>query len=218
MVAEFACLQCRTPFVNDFPLRPDGICALCRLGLTEYAGAWSYGLFEGPLARLIHLFKYQKISTLDRPLAGLLLRGLPPNLRFDVAVPVPLFWWKRMQRGFNQSELLARELSRRSGIPFGDFLRRTRHTPSQTGLSATARRQNVAGAFAVKPGTVLKGQRVLLIDDVLTTGATLAAASRALKQAGAARVTVLTLARTDRRVTFAPASHFQTLAAVSGAT
>ena len=200
LVAEYYCRQCRTPYLNEFPLRPDGVCALCRLGLTQFSGAWSYGSFEGRLAELIHLFKYQKVQTLDRPLGALLVKGLPPELRIDVAVPVPLHWSKKLARGFNQSELLARELCRRTGLAFADALRRTRSTTAQAGLTAAARRRNVAGVFAARDPAAVAGKRVLLIDDVMTTGATLSAASAALKRAGALRVSVLTLARTDRRI------------------
>jgi ComF family protein len=187
--------------------------------VTAFEGAWSYGEFDERLAQLIHLFKYAKIQTLDRPLGGLLIKGLPPGLAFDVTVPVPLHPWKRLVRGFNQSELLARELSRRTAIPMADALRRTRNTATQAGLTASHRRQNVAGAFAARNAALVAGKRVLLIDDVMTTGVTLAAASRALRQAGALRVTVLTLARADRRqpqLRFAQFS--KSLTAASGAT
>lgn len=199
LVAEHACWQCRTPFLNDFPLRPDGRCALCRAGLTKFQSAYSYGGYDGPLAKLIHLYKYAKIRTLSRPLGALLSRGFPRHERVDVIVPVPLHWWKRIQRGFNQSQLLCQELSRRTGIPVSLALVRRRSTQVQAGLTNAQRRKNVAAAFAAWPGAPVEGKRVLLVDDVMTTGATVSAAADALIRAGACRVTVLTLARVDRR-------------------
>jgi ComF family protein len=149
---------------------------------------------------LIHLYKYGRIQTLSRPLAGLLAAALPLDERFDAVTAVPLYWRKQWQRGFNQSELLARAIARRRGIAMVRALRRVRSTQTQAGLSNTERRKNVAAAFrSRRAGQTLAGQRVLLIDDVMTTGSTAAACARVLKQAGAARVVLLTVARVDRR-------------------
>jgi ComF family protein len=127
----------------------------------------------------------------------LLLQALPRDEAFDAIVPVPLFWRRRLQRGFNQSELLARGLARCTGIPAVNALRRVRPTPTQAGLSNSVRRQNVAQAFRSRS---VQGKRILLIDDVMTTGATAASCALALKQAGARRVALLTVARVDRRM------------------
>jgi ComF family protein len=156
------------------------------------------------LRQLVHIFKYGCVKTLARPLADLLARALPLDERFDAVVPVPLHWRRRWSRGFNQSALLARALARRSGIPMIQALRRTRSTAVQAGLSNSSRRQNVVAAFSVRRAGAfagkLAGRRILLIDDVLTTGATAAACAIALKRAGAAHVAVLTVARVDRRM------------------
>jgi ComF family protein len=146
---------------------------------------------------LIHLYKYAKVRTLARPLSGLLMQALAREEAFDAVAPVPLYWRRRLQRGFNQAELLARELSRRTGIPLVKPLSRVRPTPAQAGLSNSARRQNVARAFRSQS---VQGKRILLIDDVMTTGATAASCALALKQAGARRVALLTVARVDRRM------------------
>ncbi|HXA65093.1 MAG TPA: ComF family protein, partial [Bryobacteraceae bacterium] len=127
---------------------------------------------------------------------------LPRDQEFDVIVPMPLHWRKRWQRGFNQSALLASEIGRRTNIPLRNVLRRIRPTATQAGLTNAKRRQNVSGAFHSRPRPSLHGQRVLLVDDVMTTGATAASCARALKMAGAKRVTLLTLARVDRRMRF----------------
>lgn len=197
--AEHFCVACRTPFRNAFPLDEEGRCGLCRRGLTGYDAAYSYGAYEGRLRGLIHLYKYGRIETLAGPLANLLAAAYPRDQRFDLIAPVPLHWRRRWQRGFNQAELLARRLGERLGIPARGVLRRRRPTRSQSGLSNAARRANVAGAFELKARTGVRGLRVLLVDDVLTTGASAGACARALKQAGARHVAVLSVARADRR-------------------
>ncbi len=199
LTAEHFCAVCRTPFLNSFPLDENGLCGLCRLGLNSFDGAYSFGSYEGELRTLIHLFKYGKVQTLAGPLGKLLARALPREQTYDLIAPLPLHWFKRWQRGFNQSELLAREISRRTGVPVRKPIRRVRNTIAQAGLTNAKRRDNVARAFRVKPRQSLDGLRVLLIDDVMTTGATAGACAAALKKAGARHVTLLTLARVDRR-------------------
>jgi competence protein ComFC len=197
MSAEFFCTSCRTPFQNAFPLDASGRCALCRSGLRGFDAAYSFGAYEGVLRQLIHLYKYGRVKTLAWPLSGLLAQAMPRDEAFDATVPVPLYWRRRLQRGFNQAELLARGLSRRTGIPVVKALGRLRPTPAQAGLSNSARRQNVSQAFRARN---VQGKRILLIDDVMTTGATAASCAAALKQAGARRVSLLTVARVDRRM------------------
>lgn len=114
----------------------------------------------------------------------------------DVIIPVPLHRTRLMKRRYNQSALLARALSKRCGIPMDvQCLLRGRRTPSQGGLSAQGRRRNVQGAFTVADADRVAGQRIVLIDDVMTTGATLNACARSLKRAGATRVDAVCLAR-----------------------
>ena len=199
--AEFFCVDCGTPFQNRFPLDEEGRCALCRNGLRGFDAAYCFGAYEGVLRELIHLYKYARVKTLAQPLADLLSSALPGDQRFDASIPVPLHWRRQWERGFNQSDLLARAIARRCGIPVVRALRRARATVAQAGLSNTARRQNVAAAFGCRPGArALAGKRVLLIDDVMTTGSTAAACARALKRAGVAKVALLTVARVDRRM------------------
>lgn len=119
----------------------------------------------------------------------------------DMIIPVPLHYTRLVGRGFNQSGWLAQGLARRAGLQLRvDVLKRQRRTPTQGGLSARARRRNVAGAFAVSSRCQghVQGKRILLVDDVLTTGATLSACTRALKRAGVRHVDVLVLARVVR--------------------
>ncbi len=197
--AEYFCSNCNAPFQNSFPLDADGVCALCRSGLHGFDRAASFGFYDGALRSLIHLFKYSGMRPLAGKLSQLLNRALPIDERYDVIVPVPLHWYRRWRRGFNQAELLAREVSRHRKIPILNALRRRKATLNQAGLTSAGRRRNIAGAFRARTRIDLRGQRVLLIDDVFTTGATASACALALKKAGAKTVSLLTLARADRR-------------------
>ncbi len=151
------------------------------------------------LRQLIHLYKYRKVRTLAGPLGDLLLRALPRDESFDCITPVPLHWRRRWQRGFNQAGLLSHRVASRTGIPATRLLRRLRFTASQASLSNTARRRNVTAAFACRRPDRVAGRKILLIDDVMTTGSTGAACALSLKRAGAARVALLTVARAERR-------------------
>ena len=196
LTAEFFCLNCRTSFRNSFPLDSAGRCMLCRSGRRGFDEAFCYGAYAGTLRELIHLFKYGGMRRLARPLGDLLAAALPRDRQFDAVTAVPLHWRKRWRRGFNQSELLARVIARRRGIPLIRALRRGSATPAQAGLSHAQRRENVAAAFRARRGVA--GLRILLIDDVMTTGATAGACARALKKAGAQSVSLAALARVDR--------------------
>ena len=143
------------------------------------------------------------MKPLARPLAAYLDRAVPVDEHFDAVVPVPLYWRKQWSRGFNQAELLARYVGKRRGLPVWNALRRKRATATQAGLANAGRRRNVAGAFVLQAGTKrdarLAGKKILLIDDVMTTGATASACAIALKRGGAGSISLLTLARVDRR-------------------
>lgn len=200
LAAEYFCVCCRTPFRNGFPLDAAGRCALCRAGLRAFDAACCFGAYEGVLRELIHLYKYGRMRPLAGPLSDMLAAALPRDEGFDAVVAMPLHWRRRWERGFNQAELLARATARRCGVPLVKAVRRLRATAPQAGLSNAQRRKNVAGAFRPLPGRPLEGKRVLLVDDVMTTGATASACAAALKRAGARRVTLLALARVDRRL------------------
>jgi ComF family protein len=199
IAADFYCVDCKTPFLNRFPLDEQGRCSLCRLGLAGFDTVYTFGSYEHTLRELIHLFKYSQIRPLAGPLGALIARAIPREHRFDLIVPMPLHWKKRWSRGYNQSELLAKEIARRWGVPVGNIVRRVKPTAPQAGLSNSKRRLNVRGAFRMRKRANVKGLRMLLIDDVLTTGATASACASVLKRAGASHVAVAVVARTDRR-------------------
>jgi ComF family protein len=198
--AEYLCSRCRSPFLNRESLTEEGLCPACSVEPEGFDTAWGYGSYDGALRRLIHVYKYEKVDTLAVPLARLLCDALPRDEEeFDLITPMPLHWRKRWDRGFNQSELLAREVSRRTGIEYRDLLQRVKASPAQAGLTFAARLKNVQGVFRLR-GEKPRGLHVLLIDDVLTTGATVSAAARVLKRSGGARrISILTVARADRR-------------------
>jgi ComF family protein len=185
--------------MNDWPLDERGVCAACRSGLRGFDHAASFGMYEGSLRSLIHLFKYAGMKPLARPLAVYLEHAIAVDEAFDAVVPVPLYWRKQWSRGFNQAELLARHVAKRRGIPLWNALRRKRATETQAGLANAGRRRNVAGAFVLRNNAKLAGKKILLVDDVMTTGATASACAAALKRGGAKSISLLTLARVDRR-------------------
>ncbi len=178
------------------------VCEQCASGQYDFAQARSFGAYEGALRQVIHLFKYQGMRPLAAPLAERLARVAAQEqwtaAGFQGIVAVPLAPARQRQRGYNQAELLARELGRRLRLSvLKGVCRRVRATPLQTGLTRTQRFENMRGAFGPGPGAALVAERdVLLIDDVFTTGATLSACARAIRQAGAGRVCALTVART----------------------
>ncbi len=162
-----------------------------------YDRARAVAHFSGSMRTLIHQFKYADRHD-ARALLGRWLAEAGHELLpgIDVIVPVPMTRLRLLSRRFNQAAILAKELSRHTGIPMQPrMLRRTRATKTQVGLTHDQRRRNVAGAFGVPAGrrAWLKGHNVLLVDDVITTGATVEACARALKRAGAASVDVLAL-------------------------
>jgi len=194
------CACCGLPF--DYELGPEALCAACARELPAYARARAALRYDEESRRLILAFKHGDRLHLAPALAGWMRRaGAALLAEADIIVPVPLHWTRLFARRYNQAAILAHALGAGGPPVLADALLRRRRTPSQGKRNAVARRRNVAGAFAAHPGRAVAGKRVLLVDDVLTTGATVAECARVLKRAGAASVDVLTLARTVREET-----------------
>ena len=185
------CLCCGLPVG-----RSDRLCAVCRLTPPSIDGIRSAAYFEGVLREAIHRYKYHGTRALARPLGRLMADAWSANgVAGDVLIPVPLHSTRMRERGFNQATLLARELGSAVGLPIDTAsLVRVRATAPQINLDALSRWKNVEGAFrCLNEGAA--GRRVVLIDDLCTTGATLSACSIALRAAGASSVWAYTLAR-----------------------
>src|SRR6266851_7135616 len=205
------CTKCRSGLTTDpFPCCPrcagtvgpyvhleDG-CNACRDQSFHFECAVRLGPYDGLLRQVILRLKHAPGEGLAEVLGELWASHLEQRLRdlkADVIVPVPLHWWRRWTRGYNQSEVLAQAMANHLHVPCKPrWLRRVRNTARQFTLSPTARRPNVRNAFLAPARTELPGKTVLLVDDILTTCSTASDAARALRAAGAARVVVAVLA------------------------
>lgn len=192
------CPRCAQPFAATEG--SSHLCGACLKTPPPFAWVAPLGAYGGVLREVIGRFKHGGAVSLDRPLGTLLSRrlaGLHPGYRPDLVLPVPLHPQRLTERTYNQALLVARRLGRLWQVPAPRRqLRRVRPTPSQKGLGAADRRRNVRGAFKLE--TPVAGARVLLIDDVMTTGATASECARILRQGGAAEVAVAVLARAAR--------------------
>jgi len=187
---------------DALPTGTPSLCARCEERPPRFTLARSAGRYDGPLRHVIHVFKYGRRRPLAAPLARLMTAAAAEVLAgADAVVPVPLHPWRALRRGFNQADDLAVHL----GLPVWRVLRRTRHGPRQASLPAGQRESNVVGAFRFGPmfGLLnpwrvrqLRDRTVVLVDDVMTTGATLDACSAVLLAAGVRTVRALTAART----------------------
>ena len=193
---EPACASCGRPFLGSSPAAP--VCAPCLASPPRHAGIAAATLYNDASRRLVLAFKHGRRIALAPLLAGMMCARLPPSQPDWVVVPVPLHRWRLWSRGFNQSALLAREIAVRRGAQLlVDALVRRRATPVLGGLGRLARSRALRGAIAVHPGMAaqLRGRTVVLVDDVLTSGATSDACVRALRRAGAAQVVIACFSR-----------------------
>ncbi len=203
-MAPEGCVRCGWPFPDSAGTRgaEAPLCQRCRETKDHFRLARAVLRYreDGVARAAILLAKHGRRLPLLKRLARLLAEEAGKHLAFgewDALVPVPLHWARRWRRGFNQAEVLARAVAQRHGLPvLRGSLCRLRATPPQQG-DTEARRRNVRDAFAVTAGTDIAGRRLLLVDDVFTTGATVNACARILLRAGAADVGVLTLARVE---------------------
>lgn len=199
---EPSCVVCALPFwtFEAEAVSPGAICGLCLSRPPRFESARSMGLYRGYLKDLILMMKYRPEAKAAFALAGLMAQAytrLFGAFEPDAVVPVPLHTERFLEREFDQSGLVAADLARIRGWPFGRWLMRRRPTPPQSRLSRSGRRANVRGAFGLTLGARPEGAAVLLVDDVLTTGATAREAARVLVRAGARSVHVYTAARVE---------------------
>jgi len=196
-IAPPLCDCCGLPFA--YPVAARTRCAACLASPPDFARARAVLVYDDASRRLVLGFKHADRLEAAPAFGRWLARaGAELVAEADLIAPVPLHRWRLFQRRYNQAGLLAQALGRAVGRPvMPDLLVRRRATPSQGGLGRSGRRRNVAGAFALRAGRAdrVRGRRVLLVDDVHTTGATLGECARALRRAGAAAVDALTLAR-----------------------
>ena len=191
------CAKCSEPFFGA--ITEEFHCANCEHRTLHFESATAAYRSRGIVRRLIHEFKYHRQHYLRHPLAGWLYETMnDPRLhgrRFDLIAPVPLHPARERERGYNQAALLAELLARRIRVPFRAVLERVRYTSTQTAHDRAERMENLRDAFRLRKRAEVQDLRVLLIDDVLTTGSTLSECARVLKESGAISVHAATAAR-----------------------
>lgn len=191
------CERCGLPFEGDITTKFE--CTNCREMELHFSSARSAVVAKTVVLETIHRYKYQRHLWFEPFLADLLLREALPvlkNQKWDFIVPVPLYPTKEREREFNQAEKLANYLSNAIKIPVNTkLLRRVQPTLTQTRLTKEQRASNMKNAFAMCGGIKMDGKRIILFDDVFTTGATTSACAKILRKAGAADVCVWTVAR-----------------------
>jgi competence protein ComFC len=191
------CERCGLPFQGNLTTKFE--CTNCREMELHFSSARSAVVAKTVVLEAIHRFKYQRALWFENFLADLLIREAAPSLRdqnWNFIAPVPLHSLKEREREFNQAEILARRLSVATKIPLNTkLLRRVNSTMTQTRLTKQQRAENMRGAFAIRNGVKLSSEKIILVDDVFTTGATTSACAHALKTAGAGEVCVWTAAR-----------------------
>ncbi len=194
------CVVCGLPLPDITEVPGETLrCAACRLETYSFDCARSFAIYENKIVRAIVLLKFDRIDPLAKWFASTLAEIYRENgaiLEADVVVPVPLHREREKERGYNQAELLSRPLAKLLKLPHqGVLLVRKRPRPAKLVLTLRERWAAVRGAFEIRPGSQVDNRRVLLLDDVMTTGATLDACSKALRDAGAKSVVALTVAR-----------------------
>ena len=191
------CAKCSQPFFGA--ISGEFECANCKDRFLGFDAAVSVYRSRNVVRKLIHDLKYGRQMHLRHLVGKWLLGALADarlaRTRFDLIVPVPLHPARKRERGFNQAELLGRELERAIGIRSASILRRIRYTTTQTQFDRSERMENLRGAFRLRSAIDVRGLRMLLVDDVLTTGSTLSECASVLKRAGAASVYAATAAR-----------------------
>jgi len=187
------CDICGTPGVN-------GLCDTCAISPPRYGQLRTVAVYQTTLQQAVQLFKFEKKKGLAGHLIQLINAHVPVDCAvatYDFILPIPIHKKRLRERGFNQATLLAKGIAQTEGVPvLTDTLVRHRHTVAQSSLDSAARQQNIVGAFEVRNPDIISGKRLLVIDDVFTTGATIREAVSELWTADPAEIDVLTLART----------------------
>ncbi len=187
------CDICGTPDVR-------GLCDECATDPPRYGKLRSIAFYQTTLQHAIHLFKFEKKQAFARHLIHLINAHIPIDcciVDYDFILPVPIHKKRLRERGFNQATLLAKGVAQTKGVPvLTDTLVRHKHTVAQSSLGMEARQHNIIGAFEIPNPAVIRNKRLLIVDDVFTTGATIREAVNELWKADPAEVDVLTLART----------------------
>jgi len=191
LVESGYCPKCGTPMQDE-------ICETCMHGALNFDFSRSILQYGEVIRSLIHRMKYSGSRRSARRIGGIMREYVRDNKEyrgFDLVTAVPLHRVRRRERGYNQSELLAREVAQELGIPYRETAGRRYYTRSQTTLSRSQRLQNLSGAFRPLKADKFAGKRIILVDDVFTTGTTVSELAGCLKQAGAQSVAVLTACR-----------------------
>lgn len=199
-IAEPMCRCCGRPFVSAVSAQAiEPLCRLCRADFYAFEQTRSFAIYGDALSQAITLLKYEEVTRLGDWFAARLaevISSVAAEWRPSVIVPVPLYPARQRERGYNQADLIARPLAKRLGLRLESrLLMRIKPRPPQLLLSRSERWKSVRGAYASREGPRVDNLRVLLVDDVLTTGATLDSCARTLKKAGVAAVFGLTVAR-----------------------
>lgn len=204
---ELFCMDCmrklcciHPPFCDGCGAELDGVLNLCSKCLVGEPRPWKNAVsifhMDGLGSDLIHRFKYNGDFELGGPLSALAEMVLRSRgLNVDVVVPVPLHWRRLFMRGYNQSEVIAKGLANRLGVPMERMLKRNRYTKQQANLDKAEREKNLIGAFSLIKGANCKKRSILLVDDVMTTGSTLTEAAKVLLNGVDCEVSILVLAR-----------------------
>ena len=196
-IAPPFCAKCSEPFTGA--ITETFACANCEHRALHFEAAVATFRSRGVVRKVIHEFKYGQQRHLRYPIASWLAEALEDTRlrgrRFDLVIPVPLHSARERERGFNQALLLAETLCRAASLPLWDSLERIRYTTTQTAHDRSERMENLRGAFRLRKNRDVRGSRVLLIDDILTTGSTLSECARVLTDAGAFSVHAATAAR-----------------------
>lgn len=192
------CKQCGKPYEGSITM--DFICGDCKSSRIYFDRARSVARYDDVIKKVVHLYKYRGALWVEPLLFKMLLEYVEKELNYndwDAIIPVPLHFVKYNERGFNQAERLSAFLSKSTGIQLNTrLLKRVKYTETQTTLDRTKRGENVKNAFAVSDNSMwLKGKRLILIDDVMTTGATVNECAKVLRRAGAVEIAVWTVAR-----------------------